>query len=289
MYNITMLSEEGGFIGLSFAPGIGPIRAKALLKEYGAASASYLAKDNKLKTILGLKIYDSFTKFRKSFNPDLEIEKLRQQQIFFLTQIDKRYPKSLLQIPDPPIVLYAKGNIKLLNRPQIAVIGTRQPTAYGISSAQQLVAGLIKQGYIITSGLALGIDTVAHKVALKSHMPTVAVVGCGVDICYPRSHQVVYNEIVKYGVVVSEIPPGVSITRAGIITRNRIVSGLSKAIIVVEGARKSGTMITASFALEQGKDVYAVPGPITSRQSDGPNYLISTGATPITSFEQDLL
>ena len=289
MYNIAMLSEEAGFVGLSFAPGIGPIRAKALLKEYGAASASYLAKDNKLKTILGLKIYDSFTKFRKSFNPDLEIEKLRQQQIFFLTQIDKRYPKSLLQIPDPPIVLYAKGNIKLLNRPQIAVIGTRQPTAYGISSAQQLVAGLIKQGYIITSGLALGIDTVAHKVALKSHMPTVAVVGCGVDICYPRSHQAVYNEIVKYGVVVSEIPPGVSITRAGIITRNRIVSGLSKAIIVVEGARKSGTMITASFALEQGKDVYAVPGPITSRQSDGPNYLISTGATPITSFEQDLL
>ena len=284
-----MLSEEAGFVGLSFAPGIGPMRAKALLKEYGSASASYLAKDSKLKTILGLKIYDSFTKFRKSFNPDLEIEKLRQQQIFFLTQIDKRYPKSLLQIPDPPIVLYAKGNIKLLNRPQIAVIGTRQPTAYGISSAQQLVAGLIKQGYIITSGLALGIDTVAHKVALKSHMPTVAVVGCGVDICYPRSHQVVYNEIVKYGVVVSEIPPGVNITRAGIITRNRIVSGLSKAIIVVEGARKSGTMITASFALEQGKDVYAVPGPITSRQSDGPNYLISTGATPITSFEQDLL
>ena len=284
-----MLSEEAGFVGLSFAPGIGPMRAKALLKEYGSASASYLAKDSKLKTILGLKIYDSFTKFRKSFNPDLEIEKLRQQQISFLTQIDKKYPKCLLQIPDPPIVLYAKGNIKLLNRPQIAVIGTRQPTAYGISSAQQLVAGLIKQGYIITSGLALGIDTVAHKVALKSHMPTVAVVGCGVDICYPRSHQAVYNEIVKYGVVVSEIPPGVNITRAGIITRNRIVSGLSKAIIVVEGARKSGTMITASFALEQGKDVYAVPGPITNRQSDGPNYLISTGATPITSFEQDLL
>ncbi|NCN58443.1 DNA-protecting protein DprA [Candidatus Roizmanbacteria bacterium CG22_combo_CG10-13_8_21_14_all_38_20] len=280
-----MVSEEEGFIGLSFAPGIGPMRAKALLKEYGSAGAAYLAKDSILKHILGLKIYDNFIKFRKSFNPDRQIEKLKQQQIFFLTQADKKYPKNLLQIPDPPIVLYAKGNIELLNRPQIAVIGTRQPTAYGISSTQQLVAGLIKQGYIITSGLALGIDTVAHKVVLKSKKPTIAVLGCGVDICYPRSHQAIYNEIIKAGVVVSETAPGADITRAGIITRNRIVSGLSKAIIVIEGARKSGTMITARFALEQGKDVYAVPGPITSDLSDGPNYLISIGATPVTSAQ----
>lgn len=276
-----MISEEEAFVGLSFATGIGPVRARGLLKEYGSASRAYLARDRKIKQILGLKIYDNFIEFRKSFNPVQEIEKLKQQKIFFITQQNKEYPKLLSQIPDPPIVIYAKGNIKLLNRPQMAVIGTRFPTQYGIDIANRIVSQLSQNGYIITSGLALGIDTVAHKVALQNNKPTIAVLGCGVNTCYPKSHQAVYNEIIQTGVVVSEVPPGVSVTRAGIITRNRIVSGLSKAIVVVEGARKSGTMITARFALEQGREVFAVPGPLTSRLSDGPNYLISQGATPI--------
>lgn len=284
-----MIGEKEALVGLSFAPGIGPIRSEVLLKEFKSARASYSASGSRLKSILGLRIYDNFIKFRKSFNPEKEIDKLNKMNILFLTPKDKTYPKLLHQIPSPPIVLYAKGNIKLLNNPQLAIIGTRKPTTYGINTAKNLTSELSQNGYVITSGLALGIDTVAHRAALKSHKPTIAVLGCGVDTCYPQSHQSIYNQIIKTGVVVSEVPPRTRITRSGIITRNRIVSGLSQAIIVIEGALKSGTMITTRYALEQGRDVFAVPGPVTSHMSEGPNYLIKQGAIPVTSAEDILL
>lgn len=203
---------------------------------------------------------------------------LRQRDINVVMWGEKAYPEALAHIPDPPPILYVKGKHELLSTESLAVVGTRRPTPYGMRAARELSQALALAGFTIVSGLAEGIDAIAHRAALSIHGRTVAVLGSSHDHIYPRAHEPLYTEIVEEGAVVSEYPLGTRPSRGLFPERNRLISGLARGVLVVEGHLGSGSMITASHALEQGREVFAVPGPIFSAQSAGPHQLIQEGA-----------
>ncbi|MGH9652970.1 MAG: DNA-processing protein DprA, partial [Bryobacteraceae bacterium] len=191
---------------------------------------------------------------------------------------DSRYPARLREIFDPPIVLFARGHLDLLQAHAIGVVGTRRPTPYGVAATERLTADLARAGLAIVSGMARGIDTAAHRAALREQGDTVAVFGCGVDILYPADNRKLYEEIARNGLLISEFPMGAPAYPQNFPIRNRIVSGLSVGVLIVEGAQHSGSAITARLAMDQNREVFAVPGNITSKMSWGPNLLIKQGA-----------
>lgn len=203
-----------------------------------------------------------------------------------LTLKDSSYPKKLAEIPSSPRTLFYISDdwSKLLKKPAIAIVGSRKMSGYGRAVTEEFVRGLSQAGVVIVSGLALGIDSVAHKEALENREKTIAVLPCGLDSIYPATHHSLAQRIIKQGgALVSEYPPGMPPQRQNFIARNRIVSGLADAVLITEAAEKSGTLHTANFALEQGRDVFAIPGNITSYLSRGTNNLIKAGATPVTN------
>ncbi|WP_431029460.1 DNA-processing protein DprA [Lysinibacillus sp. LZ02] len=192
------------------------------------------------------------------------------------------YPTQLFQLSDPPAVLYCKGDSNLLTaQNKIACIGSREATAYSAEAFKQIIPPLIQHHYVIVSGLAKGADTLAHRAAVHYGGKTIAVLGHGLQTIYPRSNEQLANHLSKHHLLVTEYPPHVGAKKHHFPMRNRIISGLSNALVVTEAALRSGTLITTELALEQGKDVFAVPGPITSLQSAGTNNLIREGAIPI--------
>lgn len=204
---------------------------------------------------------------------------------------DKDYPKLLRQLTDPPKQLYFRGNKKLLNSFCLGVVGTRKISAYGKETTEHIVSGLTDSRITIISGLAIGIDAVAHRSALDNDLPTIAVLGSGVDddSIYPRSNYTLGQDILKNnGLIVSEYPIGFHANKATFPQRNRIISGLSKGVVVIEAAEKSGALITARSALDQNRDVFVVPGNIFSPNSQGPNFLLKNGAKPVFSAEDIL-
>lgn len=204
-----------------------------------------------------------------------------------LKRTDPKYPRLLNEIPDPPEVLYVRGIGGKINLEKtVAVVGTRHVTRYGIEITKKLVTGLVKYGYTIVSGMAYGVDTVAHQAAIDAGGKTIAVLGSGIDIISPPSNTDLYWRIVSgHGAVVSEMPPGVRPGKQRFVTRNRIISGLSLGVVVTEGARVSGSLITARFAGEQGREVFAVPGPVTSIYSGATSYLLKNGAKLVESAD----
>ena len=194
---------------------------------------------------------------------------------------DEDYPELLRNIKNPPAELFYRGDISLASKLSVAIVGTRKATRYGAWVATNLAEKLAGHGVVVTSGLAYGIDVCAHKGALKSNGKTIAVLGSGVDICTPTAHKKVMEEIIKDGLVISEYPPGTSATKFTFPQRNRIISGISIATVIVEAGLSSGSLITAECAVEQGRDVYAVPGNIDSLLSIGTNKLIKEGALPL--------
>ncbi len=204
---------------------------------------------------------------------------------------DKEYPKLLAQIADPPKQLYCRGNVRLLNTFCLGVVGTRKLTAYGKQATEEIIAGLSGHDITIVSGLAFGIDAIAHQTALESNLPTIAVLGTGIDdkSIYPNTNLPLAKEILKNdGLIVSEYPEGTEGYKSNFPARNRIISGLSKGVLVVEAPLISGALITTRFATEQNRDVFAVPGNIFSPNSKGPNMLIQKGAKPVFSAEDIL-
>lgn len=195
-----------------------------------------------------------------------------------ITRFDLDYPEYLLQIPQPPWVLYALGRVELLHRPSIAIVGTRNPTAYGRHSAAQLSEQLATSGMTVVSGLARGIDSKAHEAALRGVGSTIAVLASPVDTCYPPENRSLYQEIADKGLLLSETPIGSSLHPGMFPLRNRIIAGLTLGTLVIEAATGSGSLITAGQALEMSRNLYAVPGPISSPKSEGPNDLIGQGA-----------
>ena len=201
---------------------------------------------------------------------------------------DHRYPQRLREIFDPPIFLFALGKTELLSSYSIAIVGTRRPTPYGIASCERLTADLSRAGLSIISGMARGIDTAAHKAALAQNGPTIAVFGCGVDVLYPADNRKLYEDIARRGLLLSEFPMGMPAYPQNFPIRNRIVSGASVGVVIVEGAQHSGSTITARVAMDQSKEVFAVPGNITSKMSWVPNLLIKDGSAKLVQEWTDI-
>lgn len=212
------------------------------------------------------------------------VERLGKQGVEIVTIDDEAYPEYLREIFDPPLVLYCAGDIRLLKEPAVAIVGARKPTPYGRAVSEKLAHDLAVRGLAIVSGMARGIDTAAHWGALKGGK-TIAVMGSGLERIYPRENKRVFEEIERKGVVISEFPPDSPPLGFHFPLRNRIISGLALALVVVEATRKSGSLISARLALEQNREVMAVPGAITSDLSRGTNWLLKTGAKLVASWE----
>lgn len=207
----------------------------------------------------------------------------------YIISIDSElYPSSLLELPDPPIALFASGDIRLLSEPQVAIVGSRRPTPIGVKIVRDISAGLARLGLVVNSGMALGIDGLAHQAALEVGGATIAIMGCGLDVVYPIRNAGLHAMIHAKGLLLSEFPLGTSPTKYTFPMRNRIVSGLSYGVVIVEAAPNSGTLITASFASEQNKEVMVVPGSALSRQYAGSHELIKNGAALVDCYEDVL-
>ena len=265
-----------------------------LLRQYfGTAKASWSATVSDLsKTGLGEKLVLSFDKFRKEFDISGYQKKLKDLHVTALTLDDPRYPKRLHEISDAPIVLYVLGQrtSEPINMDRtIAIVGTRKITPYGTEITKTFAQELSFAGMTIVSGMAYGVDAVAHQAAIDAGGKTIAVLGCGIDVIAPASNTKLYHDIINgHGAIVSEMPLGLKPGKGLFPARNRIISGLSLGVVVTEGADDSGALITARYALDQGREVFAVPGPVTSLYSKGPSKLIKNGAKLVESA-QDIL
>ncbi len=280
------MRERDYYLGFSMAPGIGPKKFNLLLSNFGSAEKAWNASASQLGPILKPALTSKFLDFRREFDFHKYQHQLKRQKISVITLSDKEYPEFLKQIPNPPIVLYIKGNIDLLSSRsnKIAIVGTRHITSYGRQITEMFAGDLARAGLVVVSGMALGVDGVAHKATIDSGGKTIAVLGNGVDTPYPRENEKLYEEILDSGgAVVSEFPPGMPASVGSFPARNRKVAGLSHGVLVTEGASDSGSLITANFGLEFGRKVFAVPGPITSPLSKAPLDLIAKGARLVTS------
>jgi DNA processing protein len=215
-------------------------------------------------------------------------KKYNAQQITIITIYDEEYPSLLKEISQPPWVLYCKGNLDLFKKPLFAIVGTRSPTYYGKKIAEQYAEMLSQSNIGIVSGLARGIDRHAHIGSLRGNGKTIAVLGCAIDICYPPEHKSLHQQIVDDGLIISEYPYGTKIHVGMFPQRNRIIAGLSIGVLVVEAAAKSGSLITVDCALDENRDVFAIPGPITSNKSEGTHNLIKQGCKMVTCLEDIL-
>lgn len=280
------------YLGFSHFLGIGPTRFTALVHYFGTARQAYESQPDKLKEVIGSSWGEKFIHFRKTFDPHKKLEELKKKNIIVIPLYHKLYPKKIKEISDPPLCLYIKGDIEtfqLGKRICMAIVGTREPTAYGQQMARKFSAELTRAGFIVVSGLAIGIDSAAHSACLDSGGKTIAVLGCGVDIIYPAINASLYYKILKTGgLVISEFPPGQTVVKGLFIARNRIISALCLGVLVIEGARDSGAMITARYAAEQGKEMFALPGLLTSKMSEAPHNLLKQGAKLVTSVEDIL-
>ncbi len=278
--------EELHWLALRMVPGLGPRRGQELLERFRSPVLLFRASVSELEAS-GL----SGSLARTIASGCVFEDAVRQQERLMATGtalislVDPRYPVRLREIFDPPLMLFARGRTQLLNSVGIAVVGTRAPSAYGTLAAGRLATDLARAGLTIVSGMARGIDTAAHKACLEAGGDTVAVFGSGVDVIYPAENRRLADEIAAKGLLLSEFPMGSPSYPQNFPIRNRIVSGMSAGVIVVEGAQYSGSAITARLAMDQGREVFAVPGNITSRQSWGPNLLIRQGATLVQDWQ----
>ena len=283
------MDDKPYWIAFNVFEGIGPLRFGALLKYFGTAKKAWEASTEELLEIgLGERLTEKFGKFREEFDIDKYLRSLKELRVEVLTLKDKRYPKLLRQIPTAPPVLYLKGEILAEDKKAIAVVGTRKVTNYGRQVTQILSKDLVEQGFTIVSGMARGVDSIAHQAALSAGGRTIAVLGCGINIVYPPENKGLYQKISRHGAVVSEVALGRYVTRGIFPARNRIISGLSLGVLVTEGAKDSGSLITAGYAGEQGREVFAVPGPITSQFSAAPMSLIKKGAKLVSNVKDIL-
>lgn len=273
------MSEVKYWLGFNYVSGIGPAKVQALLGHFGSLERAWRASDEQLREIgLDIRAIQSFNEIRQTFDLDRYVAQVESSGASVVTWGSESYPDMLREIPASPPVLFLRGQFEPVDRWAVAVVGTRRLTAYGRQVAHELVAGLVRSGITIVSGLARGIDAVAHRAALEEGGRTIAVMASGIDKIYPPEHRDLAHEIVNdRGVIVSDYPFGAKPESAHFPARNRLISGLSLGVLVVEAGEKSGALITARFALEQNREVFAVPGNIHSPVSLGTNRLIQQG------------
>lgn len=283
------MDEKGYWIGFNRVSGIGPARLKSLLSHCGSIKEAWHAPRPLLREAgLSQKIIENLVAVRTHFNPETELERLASMGIDVVTWDDALYPTNLRPIPTLAPLLFIKGETSVEDEFAVALVGTRRATAYGREVARMLASELASAGVTVVSGLALGIDSVAHQAALEAGGRTIGVLGCGVDRVYPPSNRGLAERLARQGALISEYPPGTRPEAGNFPARNRVISGLSLHTVVIEAGERSGALITARFALEQGREVFAVPGPILSPTSQGCNRLIRDGATPLLSADDVL-
>jgi len=275
---------EGKYLlALAANPKIGSQTLKKITNVFDDPAEIWQVSDGEIKARLGEKIAPNVLEVRKKFSPEKEIEKLNNLDIGYFTIYDKEYPQLLREIPDCPAILFIRGNIEVLRLPSLAVVGSRKYSNYGAKVARKLAGDCAANGLSVISGLALGIDAIAHRAALDNRGSTVGIVGSGLDRIYPVSNYQLGEEIISSGgAVISEFPLGMPPMKQNFPMRNRIIAGLSIGTLIVEAAESSGSLITAGLALEYNREVFAVPGNIDSLTSVGTNKLIKDGAIPTT-------
>jgi DNA processing protein len=271
--------EELHWLALRLVPGLGSRNAGKLIERFRTPQAVLRASRTELEAAGVSGAVAQSISSGCSFDEAVEQQRqMLETETIALPISEPRYPVLLREIFDPPIVLFARGRVELLNALLFGVVGTRRPTPYGVAAAERLSGDLARAGLAIVSGMARGVDTASHRAALAVGGDTVAVLGCGVDVVYPSENRKLAAEIAAKGLLVSEFPMGSTAFPQNFPIRNRIISGMSVGILVVEGAQYSGSSITAKLALDQGRELFAVPGNITSKTSWGPNLLIKQGA-----------
>lgn len=269
------------WVGFNLVKGIGSVRMRALLDFFGDAHTAWHASAADLQQAgLGPKILENFLKLRQGVDLDLMMDQIQSKGIMVLTWEDEAYPVRLSEMTQPPPVIYLRGELLAEDGWAVAVVGTRRITAYGRQAAEEIGSTLAHNGITVVSGLARGVDSIAHHAALQAGGRTLAVLGSGVDQIYPPENRRLAEQIIARGALISDYPPGTEPEAANFPPRNRIISALSRAVIIVEAGKNSGALITAAFAAEQGREVFAVPGSIYAPQSQGTNLLIQQGARP---------
>jgi DNA processing protein len=277
------------WIGFNKVRGIGSARLRALLDTFGSIDAAWHAPAEALRDVgLDRRSIQNLVEARGRLDLDAELARVRKAGMTVLTWDDPCYPVRLKAIGDPPPVLYLRGELLPQDDFGVAVVGTRALSNYGREAARSIAAGLAEAGVTVISGLARGIDAVAHRAALDAGGRTVAVLGCGVDVIYPWENRQIALDLIERGALISEYAPGTQPEASNFPPRNRIVSGLSRGVVVIEAGEQSGALITARFAADQGRDVFAVPGSIFARNSAGTHRLIRDGATPVATVNDIL-
>ncbi len=276
-----------GWLALALTPGLGARTAGKLLRAFGSPEAIFNAS---LTTLEAHRLPAAVAQAIHSRQPlsaaAKELAQTEAAKCRLLTWDEPQYPQLLREIYDPPPLLYVKGNAELLNRHAISIVGTRRPTPYGNQLAERLARDLANCGLVIVSGLARGIDACAHKGALGAMRGgTVGILGCGVDVTYPKENRKIFAEIEERGAIISEFPLGTFPAPQNFPIRNRMIAGMARGVVVVEGAQYSGSLITARLAMECSREVFAVPGNVTQPVAFGPNQLIKQGAKLVTGWE----
>lgn len=285
----TDLDSRAAWLALSALPGIGSRRLATLISRFGSAEAVLSASAAEIRELEGFSERAARVITRldlREAQSMIVAAQAAEQRLLIPT--DAAYPARLRSIPDPPPVLFARGDVSLFERPAVAIVGSRNHTRYGAEVAADLAHIAVRAGAVVVSGMALGLDAVAHLAALDGGGTTIGVLGSAVDVVYPAANRKLFERVGETGVLLSELPPGSRPHQGSFPRRNRLISGLAQALVVVEAREGSGTLITVNCALEQGRDVLAVPGPITSPTSRGTNRLLRDGAIPILDPE-DLL
>jgi DNA processing protein len=274
--------ERIAYVALALTPGIGPARLRALVAACGSACGALSAPPGFLRQVAGISVAASGAIESRSLDDGeralAELERLGGQA---LLPADDGFPAALLSIAEPPVLLFALGDLSLATRPLVAIVGSRDHSAYGAAACRLIATAAARFGVVVVSGMARGLDAVAHRAALDAGGTTIGVLGNGLGVVYPAANRALYEGVANRGLLLTEFPPGERPHAGSFPQRNRLISGLARVTVVVEAAVGSGALITAEAALEQGREVLAVPGPMTSRTSAGTNRLIRDGATPL--------
>jgi DNA processing protein len=284
------MTDKLPWLGLRSIPGVGLVLGQRLMQRFGNPAAIFQASVADLVALKGISpaIAQAIRDFRDWDKMEEVLARLKSAGVEMVTQDDSRFPVRLKEIPYPPLYLFIKGTLAPEDELAVAIVGTRGASYYGLKACRRLAGSLAARGVTVVSGLARGIDTAAHQGALEMNGRTLAVLGCGLDVVYPPENRKLYQEIPEHGALVSEFPLGTPPEARNFPIRNRIISGLSLGVLVIEAGVNSGTGITVRYALDQDREVFAVPGPIDSPTSLGPHRLIQEGAKLVQDVEDIL-
>ena len=280
------LEASLSWLALTLTPGIAARLSARLLREYGSPEGVFRASLTGIESCnVPAPAAQAIFKKQMFWRAEKEVAAIRKVGGKLVNWKDPEYPQSLLQIYDPPVMLYVRGDMGILNSPSLSIVGTRRPTVYGTQMAERIGRDLASRGLTIVSGLARGIDAIAHQGAMAAGGRAIGVLGTGIDVCYPKENKKLYEKVLERGAIISEFPTGSHPAPENFPVRNRIIAGMPLGVVIVEGKQYSGSLITARLAMEFGREVFGVPGNVTQEVSFAPNLLIKQGAKLVTNAE----